>query len=180
MPATSVSMCPASARSARLFAAKPPMASTAKIARVSPKTAMRRPRFAAAALWTWGIRRSGSPARRRVRQGIGEDVADVLVSERVEGDPAGLASGHGAALAQEPELMTERRDRQIQQEREIAHAEFRREREAWRIRARVGSASVSNQPAVARAASADSSRPISGRTASGCRHATSHWSIVNT
>jgi hypothetical protein len=90
-----------------------------------------------------------------VRQGV-------LVRECTEGDPAGLATAHRAAFAKQPKLVTKSRHRQIQQEREIAYTQLRREREWLKDpdTGRIGG--VPNQVAVASAADAHSSPPIRG------------------
>ena len=57
-------------------------------------------------------------------EAVGEHVADVLVREAVVHDPPGLAPAHDAPIAQEPQLVRERRVAATQEQGEIAHAQL--------------------------------------------------------
>lgn len=57
-------------------------------------------------------------------QAIRQDVTDVTVGQAVVDDASDLAAGHDASVAQEPQLMRERRFAPTEQQREIANTEL--------------------------------------------------------
>ena len=59
-----------------------------------------------------------------MRRRTDHEFAKVVVDEPVPGHPAHLAPLHGTALAEEPELMGERRHAHANDERHVAYAQL--------------------------------------------------------
>ncbi len=156
-PATSVSTCPASARSARLLAAIPPTTSTPRIARVSDED---RDQPAAVRRGGGAVGVGHQAAFCDVGRRAEDEVAEMVVDEPVVGDPArpcaarprrAHAGSEAGATAPTRSSRARARCRRRTALRLLIASR-------WTIRAREGSARVANRSPTAWAPSSPSDR----------------------